>query len=226
MPQLSALIFDLDGTLVDSAADLRQALNRLLAAHNRAPVTLPQVKSMIGDGVQTLLRRAFAATGAPLPGNAEPTAVQDFIKFYQSQKASEDLLYPLARETISAFRAANIKIGLCTNKLYLPTLRLLDDIGIQDQFDFVAGCDTFPTYKPDPGHVLGVANALKVSPANSVMIGDSLNDIRAGQGAGLATIAVAHGYAADANTLGADAVISHFSELGRALRALGFDFVG
>jgi phosphoglycolate phosphatase len=181
---------------------------------------------MTGDGLRPMLQRAFAATGAPLPERGAQTIFQDFLRFYQNQKASLDQLYPQAIEIIKDFRAAGVKIGLCTNKLYLPTIKLLDEIGIRSSFDFVAGGDTFSVYKPHPGHVLGVAHGLKVPPQNCAMVGDSINDIRAAQAAEIPAIAVAHGYAADTSNLGADAVINGFDELRPALRRLGFDIGG
>ncbi|MDE1901213.1 MAG: HAD-IA family hydrolase [Alphaproteobacteria bacterium] len=226
MPKLMALIFDLDGTLVDSAGDLRQAVNTVLAAHGRAALSLGDIKNMVGDGLRILLHRAFASTGEALPEAAERAAMDDLLRAYQTQKASRDMLYPLAEEMLAGFRARQIKIGLCTNKLYLPTLKLLDDIGIAGLFDFIAGSDTFPVFKPDPGHVLGVARALKTPPGHCVMIGDSANDINAARGAGIASIAVGHGYGRDVGTLGADAVIGGFGELAGALTRLGFDIGG
>jgi phosphoglycolate phosphatase len=223
MPQLLGLIFDLDGTLVDSAADLRISVNLLLAQHGRCKVTLDDLKAMIGDGPRVLLQRAFAATGEPLSHDEITPLIRDFIALYQSQPASEDMLYPLAREIISDFRGRQIKIGLCTNKPYVPTLQLLRDIGIGGLFDFVAGSDTFPVFKPDPGHVLGVVKGIGLRPENCVMIGDSGNDIVAARGASVKSIAVSHGYGRDVARLGADAIIGHFEELPIALGKLGFD---
>jgi phosphoglycolate phosphatase len=226
MVSLLGLIFDLDGTLVDSAADLRQALNGLLASHARRALTLDEVKSMTGDGLNPMLQRAFAITGDEPHPEALPALFDDFLRHYKNQKASPEQLYPEAAETIRAFRDRGVKIGLCTNKLHMPTMKLLDEIGIVTLFDFVAGSDTFPVFKPDPGHVLGVARALKAPPQNCAMIGDSINDIRAAQGAKIASIAVSHGYGRDLHTLGADAMIANFHELPDALRRLGFDVVG
>ncbi|MGB9154667.1 MAG: HAD-IA family hydrolase [Alphaproteobacteria bacterium] len=225
MPQLLGLIFDLDGTLVDSAADLRQALNALLAGQSRRALSLPEVKSMIGDGMPAMIHRAFAATGEPLSEQGEQAVFQVFLRLYQAQKASPEQLYPHALEILTAFRNMHVKIGLCTNKPYLSTVKLLDDIGITDLFDFVAGGDSFPVYKPHPGHLLGVVKGLKVSPQTCVMIGDSVNDIRAAQSAHIASIAVSHGYGNDVGSLGADAVISGFADLAQTLGSLGFDFV-
>ena len=182
--------------------------------------------SMIGNGLHHLMYSAFAATGAPIGADAATQAMQDFLHLYQTQKSSPDMLYPRVRETLVAFRAADIRIGLCTNKLYAPTLKLLDDIELRSLLDFIAGCDTFPMCKPDPGHVRGVAEAIGAPPESCVMIGDSLNDIRAAQGAGIAAIAITHGYGADMTQSGADATISGFSDLPLTLRKLGFDFLG
>ena len=225
MTRLLGLIFDLDGTLVDSAADLRQALNALLAAHGRRALLIDEVKNLIGDGMQALLQRAFIATGEAMPPRGESALFDDFLKFYKNQKASKEQLYPDTIETLHGFRGQGIKIGLCTNKLYLPTMKLLDDIGIGSLFDFIAGADTFAVFKPHPGHVLGVAKALKIPPRHCAMVGDSVNDIRAAQGAKMASIAVAHGYGTNVAALGADAIISGFAELPQALRTLGFDFI-
>lgn len=225
MPKpLRGLVFDLDGTLIDAAADLQAAVNNVLAAHGRREVSLPEVKGMVGDGMRTLMRRAFAATGEPLPETAEATAMQDFVRVYQTQKASPDCLYPLTLETIGFFHQRGVKIGLCTNKLYLPALRIIDDVGMGALFNAVAGGDSFAMCKPHPGHLLGVIAAMGVPPENCAMIGDSANDILAAQGAKVASIAIAHGYGSGFDQLNPDAIIAGFAELPAALQGLGFDF--
>ena len=107
-----------------------------------------------------------------------------------------------------------------------PHFRVLKDIGIVHLFDFVAGGDSFSVCKPHRDHVLVVAKGLRLSPESCVMIGDSSNDIKAARGANVSSIAVSHGYSDDVHMLGADRVISGFTELPQALRHLGFDFVG
>jgi phosphoglycolate phosphatase len=222
MPHLHGLIFDLDGTLIDSAADLRVALNALLAQYGRRSITLAEVKQMVGDGLQVMLQRAFTSTGAPLPDSGRSTIFEDFIDLYQRQTGTPEMLYPLALETIKTYRAKGVKIGLCTNKISIATRKLLKDIGIEPLFDCVAGGDTFPVCKPHPAHVLGVAKAMNVAPQSCVMIGDSHNDIRAAQGVPMVAIAVGHGYGRDIATLGADAMIADFAGLPEALQRLGF----
>ncbi len=226
MTQLLGLIFDLDGTLVDSLADFQQALNTVLTEHERRKLSLEEVRSMFGDGAHRSIHRAFALTGEPLSQQDAPVRLTRLIELCRTQKATPEQIYPQAKETLIAFRDKGVKIGLCTNKIYLSTLKLLDDIDLADLFDFIAGVDTFPFCKPHPDHVLGVAKGLAVSPQNCVMIGDSANDIRAAKAAGVANIAVSHGYGRDIHELGADRVISGLAELPLTLRHLGFDFVG
>lgn len=222
---LLGLIFDLDGTLMDSAADLRVALNKLLAAHGRRAVTLDEVKSMVGDGLRRMMTRAFTATGEALSDAAETTAMQDLMRIYQTQRAVPEMLYPLARETISLFRKQGVKIGLCTNKLYIPTVRLMDDLRMTQMFDAIGGGDSYPVCKPHPGHVLGVIGDLGGLPAEAcAMVGDSRNDILAAKSAGVASVAVAHGYGAGVAELEPDAVIPGFAELPQILQTLGFSF--
>jgi phosphoglycolate phosphatase len=223
MPQLQGLIFDLDGTLVDSAPDIRQALNATLAQHGRRELSLHEVKAMVGDGMMPLIDRAFAATGGkPNDFNAYQS-FQAFIAHYRNLKADPSQLYPVARETIEHYHDAGVKLGICTNKQEAATLRLLEELGVRRFFGFVAGGDTFTTHKPHPDHVKGVIEKLKVSAANCAMVGDGLNDVRAAQGAGIPCIVVMHGYTEDYAALGADKLIKGFADLPDALSVLGFE---
>ena len=147
------------------------------------------------------------------------------MSLYQKQASSPEMLYPQAQDTLTAFRKTGVKIGLCTNKFYDPTIQLLQDIGIGHLFNFVAGGDSFSVCKPHRDHVLGVAMGLSLSPKSCVMIGDSSNDIKAARGANIRSIAVRHGYCTNIDELGADTVIANFGELPRALRHLGFDLI-
>ena len=220
MPSLQGLIFDLDGTLVDSAPDVRQALNTVLRTHGRRPLTLEEIKALSGDGLLVQLQRAFAVTG-----DAEPNpmnAFQEFITAYRALMPDPAQIYPDVRETLERYHKLGVKLGVCTNKQEAATLRLLDQLDLSRYFEFIAGGDTFPTHKPNPDHVYGVLSALDVEPETCVMIGDSPNDIAASHGAKIPCIAVTHGYALDAHKLGADAVIEGFSGLEKALKTLGF----
>jgi phosphoglycolate phosphatase len=222
MPRLQGLIFDLDGTLVDSAPDLRQALNATLAAQKRRDLTLNEVKIMVGDGMLTTLQRAFAATGDALSPDESYRQFQTFVGHYRAQTADSAQIYPHVRETLDAFKGEGVKLGICTNKQEASTNRLLEELDLARYFAFVAGGDTFPTHKPHPDHVKGVIEKLGVPAADCVMVGDSVNDVRAAQGAGIPCLVVTQGYGVDVAGLGADGLINDFTGLRDALRKLGF----
>ena len=116
MPQLLGLIFDLDGTLVDSAVELQKILNKLLPMQGRRELSLDEVKSMTGDGLFPMLKKAFAATGRSLSPPEADKIFSDFITLYQVQKSSPEMLYPQAQDTLCSFRENGVKIGLCTTQ--------------------------------------------------------------------------------------------------------------
>lgn len=222
MPRLQGLIFDLDGTLVDSAPDLRQALNQMLAEQGRRGVTLDEMKTFIGDGMQIVVQRAFAATGEGISDDESYPLYQDFVGHYRNQKADPSQLYPHVAETLEAYFQEGIKLGLCTNKQEASTYRLLDDLKLAPYFTFVAGGDTFPVRKPHPGHVTGVLKKLAVPAESCVMIGDSSNDVLAAKGAGIPCLVVTHGYGADLGSLGTAGLVNNFRDLRKAMQGLGF----
>lgn len=221
MIQPQAVIFDLDGTLIDSAPDIGAALNRFLARHGRPAVTGAQVRSMIGDGAGSLLRYAFAATGAPLEPGAEARLLPGFLDDYEGQPADPRTLYPGVPETLEALAGAGIALGLCTNKPERVTVSVLGQVGLAGRFKAVAGGDTLAFRKPDGRHLAWVAERLGAPPAASVMVGDNANDVDAARSAGMPVVAVSYGYprmpVAD---LGADLVIDRFAELPGALARL------
>jgi phosphoglycolate phosphatase len=222
MTQLQALIFDLDGTLIDSAPDLRQALNVTLQAEGRRALSLEEVKSMTGDGLLLMMHRAYGATGASVSDTQSYEKFKIFIEHYRRLKPDPAQIYPHVVETLTSFQTSGVKLGLCTNKQEAATHQFLGDLNLARFFSYVAGGDTFPVHKPHPGHVMGVLDKLGVLAGHAVMIGDSTNDILSAQGAGVKSIAVAHGYGADVENLGADIVIGGFDELKSALTKLGF----
>lgn len=214
------LIFDLDGTLIDSAPDLAAALNKVLIEARRDPVTLHQVTQMIGDGVATLVERGFEATGgAPDdPGHH----LDRFHHHYNNATAALTALYPGVLDTLQALRAGGYRMGLCTNKPAQPTASVLDAFGLTEFFEAVAGGDTFPVRKPSPGHLLGLLRQMQVDPEHAVMIGDSPNDVQVALNAAVPVIAVSYGYRrVPAEDMGADLLIERFAQLPDALRQLG-----
>jgi len=222
MLTLQGLIFDLDGTLLDSASDIRQSINATLNLYGRRPLDLVEVKKMMGDGMMAMITRAFRSTGDALKPDLLDQTFNQFIDFYSHLKPDRDQLYPYVIETLEHYQHAGIKLSLCTNKQEMATRRLMDDLGLSAFFDFIAGGDTFKIRKPHAGHVRGVLDTLQIPAKSCVMIGDSLNDVLAAHGADVLCIAVAHGYGSTVEDLNPDTVISHFRELPLALKKLGF----
>ncbi|MBS7809622.1 phosphoglycolate phosphatase [Roseococcus pinisoli] len=183
-------IFDLDGTLLDSAPDIHASLNRVLEGYALAPFTLAEVTKMIGDGARTLVEKAFAARGAAF----QEEAVKRFLTDYEPNSTVLTRPYPGMVEALEAFGQAGWRRAICTNKPIAATWVMLDALDLRGYFELVLGGDSLPVKKPDPGHVRGVLEGLGMSASDAVMIGDHQNDIRAAAGAGVRSVFAAWGY--------------------------------
>ena len=213
------LVFDLDGTLVDSAPDLHAALNQMLRERGRPALPLPQVKRMIGDGVPALVARALAASGAD-PADAAG-ALPRFLELYEANATRLSRPYPKVLETLTSLRQRGYRTSICTNKPQRATIAVVEGLGLGELFDGIAGGDRFPVRKPDPGHLLGLIGELDGRIEASAMIGDSENDAAVARAAGVPLVLMRYGYArVDPASLAADALLDHFSELPRALARL------
>lgn len=185
---MKAVVFDLDGTLIDAEPDITAVLNRVLAADGLPALAGAEVRGMIGDGAKTLLARAFAARGAV----AEPRHLAAFVADYEANPVSETRCYPGIREMLTRLQAQKRVMGVCTNKPIGPTLKILDRLGLSGYFGAVLGGDSTPYKKPDPRHLAAVLAGLDVTEA--IMVGDHHNDMEAANGLGLSAIFVAWGY--------------------------------
>ena len=214
------LLFDLDGTLVDSVPDLTNALNQVLGERGYGPLTLDEVKPMVGDGVPALVGRAFAARG----GSAEEATemLPRYIAFYEANATRLTKPYPGVRETLGELRRRGYRTAICTNKLQRATVRVLRGLDLEDLFDAVAGGDRYPVRKPDAGHLLELIREMGGDAERAAMIGDSENDAAAGHAAAMPVLLMRYGYArAEPETLGATAIVDRFPELPQALERLG-----
>jgi len=218
----NAVIFDLDGTLIDSAPDLHIALNRLLDSDGRRELSLPEVIGMIGDGVPKLVERGYRATGSVPDARELVRCIERFGKDYEINATVKTRLFPAAVTVLQALTQANVKIGLCTNKPLLATREILRIFEIGDYFQSVVGGDSLPGIrKPDTRHLLAVLEALHVSPGQAVMVGDSANDIAVAKNTGVRAVAVSFGYCHGPVTeLEADAIVDHFADLTDVLAGL------
>jgi phosphoglycolate phosphatase len=208
------LVFDLDGTLVDSAPDLLRCLNAVLAEQGRTGVSLADIRAMVGDGAAKLVERGFADTGAPVEPAALPALVQRFLLHYSAGRHALTQVFPGVVETLARLRARDCRLGVCTNKPYGPTMEILELLGLAGYFGAVTGGDSLPVRKPDPGHLLGTLDLLGASASQAVMIGDSANDVAVARAAGVPALIVRYGYTRiPAEELGADAVIDSFDDI-------------
>ena len=219
---VTAVVFDLDGTLIDSVADIGAALDLLLVEFGRRPLRFGEARAMIGDGAAVLVRRAFAATGSALAGDAESAVVARFLDLYAGCPVSPTCLYPGVVETLETLRAAGLRLGLCTNKPQRIAASILAALGLARFFgDAVLGAEVLPVRKPDAAPLLWVLERLGCQPAEAVMVGDGLNDVLSARAAGLPVVAVSYGYSrGSAAGLGADLVIEAFADLPAALERL------
>ncbi len=210
-----AVVFDLDGTLVDSAPDLAATLNHMLAEHGRPTIPLPKIRHLIGDGAAKMIERGFAPTGG-LPDH--PAAMfERFLAVYEARIADETRPFPGVVATLERLAAAGCRLGVCTNKPSGMTRRLLDALDLSRHFAVVIGGDV-PARKPDPRHLLAVLEQLGTAPQDAIMVGDSYNDVASAQAAKVKVVAVTFGYTVTPVTeLGADALIERFDELPRVI---------
>jgi len=205
------IVFDLDGTLIDSAPDLATAVNAMLAKLEPTAAPLPEaaVRSFIGDGARTLIARTLAARGSSLPPER---ALEVFLEAYRACMLQTTRLYPGVREALDAL-AARHPLAVLSNKLGDMSRAILAGLGVADRFARITGGDEVPK-KPDPAGLQQLLAELRRSPAEAAMVGDSANDIRTGKAAGAPTVGVRYGYDRDGMLAQApDAVIDAAGEL-------------
>jgi phosphoglycolate phosphatase len=207
-----AVVFDLDGTLIDSAPDIAQALNRATEKRGIEPFSLDQVKEMIGGGVPHLVRRALFARG--LGADGLMPLVEDFIGFYRETLTTNTRIYEGGRELLEQLRSGGRRLGICTNKNHQLTVEILEQLDLAKYFSSVAGERQGWPRKPDPAPLLEVIAELGASRRDALMVGDSGADVTCARAAKMPVVVVDFGYSrVEPEALGADAVISRLSEL-------------
>lgn len=213
----SAVVFDLDGTLVDSAGDIANALNELLASEQLAPFSLEEVIRFIGDGITVLVQRAYIARDVTLGAEELSAHVAQFKKLYGSRATDLTRPYSGVPELISNLRKRGIAVGICTNKEQGLAQKIIDALGLSNQLDVVVGSRPNRPAKPSPVSLLETVASLGVSHEEAIMVGDSAIDMRCARYAGIPFIGVTFGYSnPPMSELSADVAIESYQDFDAA----------
>lgn len=220
------LIFDLDGTLVDTAPDLLEAANAVLAARDRPPIEPSTLHHMIGFGARSLIAQAFAVTGEEARAEEMPALEAIFLEHYRDHLADFSRPFPGVEETLTRLQAGGARLGVLTNKPNHLAGPLLERLDLMRFFPSVYGAGTRSYVKPDPrifDDVVAELSNGKGHGGRGVMIGDSVTDLQTARAANVPCILMSYGYTpVPAASLGADTVLDHFGELPDAIRQLPF----
>ncbi len=215
------VVFDLDGTLADTAADLMNALNAVLARDGIAPLPVDQARVLLGAGGRALIERGYAAAGRALEKPRLEDLFRLFLAHYEGHIADHSRLFPGALAALDRLHGRGFELAICTNKLEATSRKLLRALGVAGRFRAICGQDTFAVSKPDPRALAATIARAGGSPRRAVMVGDSITDIATAKAAGVAVIAVDFGYSdRPVAELGPDRVIGHFDALDEAVDAL------
>ncbi|MBI1181851.1 MAG: phosphoglycolate phosphatase [Alphaproteobacteria bacterium] len=215
------VIFDLDGTLVDSAPDLTAALNHTLRGLSLPVVDEDAVRHMVGHGARKLIERGVAAAGTTLDDAGFDAAFAVFLDYYAAHVADRTRPFPRVVETLDLLAGRGVKLGVCTNKPQRLTDLLLGELGLAARFGAIVGADSVAHRKPHAGHITATVERLGGDLRRTVMVGDSQTDVDAARNAGTPVVAVSFGYTTvPAADLLADRLIDDFADLPEALSAL------
>jgi phosphoglycolate phosphatase len=216
--RLAAVLFDLDGTLLDTAADIALALNRTMVEYDCKPLAEDDVRRMVGRGSPILIERAAASQDRVLDATTQAAMTERFFHYYgQLEESNEDTAQPYtgAAESLRTLHDAGLRTAVVTNKQHRFAAALLNRLGLADWVDVVVGGDTCARRKPDPQPLLFACESLHVPPSESLMVGDSVNDVQAARAAGIPIVCVSYGYneGRDPRTLECDLLLDSLAEL-------------
>ena len=221
------LVFDLDGTLVDTAPDLISTLNLILAGEGLPPVPYDDARRMIGGGARGMIAKALDADGRPDAKAHLDRLFRAFIEHYAAHIADRSRPFPQLERALEELTAAGHQLAVCTNKLEWLSVRLLKTLKLDRYFAAICGQDTFGVMKPDPKILRQTIRRAGGEPGRAIMIGDSGTDVRTARGASVPVIAVDFGYSeVPIATLEPDRLISSFADLPEAVRALAKTCIG
>ena len=212
------VVFDLDGTLAETAPDIMRVLNLILERETLPPLPVGKARELVGAGARALIERGFKVSGRDLDLDTLERLFEDFLALYAEDTASQSHVFDGVLDALDVLQEDGFLLAVCTNKPILHTRLILDHFKVAERFAAVAGRDSFPFHKPDPRHLTLTIEAAGGDPKRAVMVGDSNTDILTAKAAGIPSICVPFGYTDVAiETLNPDAVIQHFDELPAAV---------
>jgi phosphoglycolate phosphatase len=218
MNDMATIIFDLDGTLIDTAPDLLATLEHVLAKREMSAPPRDKMRPMISRGARAMLARSFELAGRPAPPELLDEMLAEFLDHYSANIAVSSRPFPGLLALLEQYRQEGHLMGICTNKREAMSRRLIGELGLDHFFRAVMGIDSLPWSKPDPRHLLETIRAAGGSPQGTVMIGDSESDILAAKAAKVPVIALDFGYSVEpVENLNPDAIISHYDQLPQAI---------
>lgn len=220
-PVKPTIVFDLDGTLIDTAPDLIDALNIVFGRQGVPPLPYQIARSLIGGGVKGMIVRGLAAAGRVVSGAELDILLKEFITHYSAHIADRSRPFPGCEQALAHLAAQNFPLAVCTNKIEALSVKLLDALDLVSRFAAICGQGTFDVMKPDPKMLQQTIVQAGGDPRHAVMVGDSITDIRTARAAGIPMIAVDFGYTdVPVRELDPDHVVGHFDELPLALMEL------
>ena len=207
-------IFDLDGTLVDTAPDFKNSINYMLNELNESEVSLEEIRNWVGYGARELIRRTVVDKNIPHDEKRIEEMLKIFLLHYTHNIDDDSVLFNNVRNVLEFLKNNGIKLAVCTNKMERLSNILLEKLNVLHMFDYLVGGDSLSKSKPDPFPLLNICEKLNTEISDSIMIGDSVTDLNAGKGAGMPVVLVSYGYTDNKDIYNeADLVINDFSQL-------------
>ena len=206
------VLIDLDGTLIDSIGDIHAAVNLMLAEQGQAPLDLPDVRRMVGDGAAVLIERVMAAR--PALGLDPATALRRYLELYEAEPLGLTTLYPGVAETLDRLRDHGFRLAVCTNKPERPSRAILESFGLTDRFERIVGGDSLPWRKPDRRMLDSIMADLGETVASTILVGDSEVDAAAAAAAEMPFVLMSYGYRrGPVKTIRCQAALDDFADL-------------
>ena len=207
-------IFDLDGTLVDTAPDFKNSINYMLNELNESEVSLEEIRNWVGYGARELIRRTVVNKNIPHDEKRIEEMLKIFLLHYTHNIDDDSVLFNNVKNVLEFLKNNGIKLAVCTNKMERLSNILLEKLNVLHMFDYLVGGDSLSKSKPDPFPLFNICEKLNIETSNSIMIGDSVTDLNAGKGAGMPVVLVSYGYTDNKDIYNkADLVINDFSQL-------------